>query len=86
MDLQEIDRESPADRIARSTPLNARDRQRQKKFRAKGGRPRLGKDGVKVISLSVEKGLLKRADTYAKRKGLKRAEFFSQAVLRALAG
>ena len=78
--FQEIEREDPKDRLARSTPLNARDRERQRKFLSKGGRPKLGKDGVKVISLSVEKALLKRADAYAKRNGLKRSEFFSEAL------
>jgi len=39
----------------------------------KPGRPKVGK-GVKVISLSVEKDLLKQADVYAKRHGMKRTE------------
>jgi metal-responsive CopG/Arc/MetJ family transcriptional regulator len=41
---------------------------------------------VKVISLSVEKDLLDRADAYAKCHGMKRAEFFSSAVLAAMSG
>ena len=39
----------------------------------KPGRPKVGK-GVKVISLSVEKDLLKQADLYARRHGMKRTE------------
>jgi hypothetical protein len=62
---------------------DAGNRARHKKFLRKG-RPKFGKDGVKVISLSMEKQLLKRADAHAKKNGLKRAEFFSQAVRVAL--
>jgi len=80
---QELDRETPADRQARAKPLDARNRVRQRKF-LRRGRPKHGKDGVKVISLSMEKHLLKRADAHAKKNGLKRAEFFSQAVRVAL--
>jgi hypothetical protein len=38
----------------------------------KRGRPVQG-DGVKVISLSMEKSLLKREDDFVKRKGMSRA-------------
>jgi hypothetical protein len=77
---QELDRENPRQRLARSKPLDAATRLRWKKAVRKGGRPKLGRDGVKVISLSVEKSLLKDADAFAKKNGLKRAEFFSQAL------
>jgi hypothetical protein len=77
---QEIDREDPAEQIARSTPLTARDRARWEKFKRKGGRPKLGKHGVKVIALSVERDLLKRTDVYAKQLGLKRSELVSKAL------
>ncbi|HXE54283.1 MAG TPA: hypothetical protein VN541_14765 [Tepidisphaeraceae bacterium] len=49
----------------------------------KPGRPKLGK-GVKVISLSVEKDLLKQADAYAKQHGLKRTQLFSLGLRLAL--
>ena len=39
----------------------------------KRGRPRQGK-GATVISLSIERGLLRKADSLAKRKGLSRAQ------------
>ena len=48
------------------------------------GRPKFGKHGVKVIALSVERDLLARADAYAKEQGLKRAELFTQAILKLL--
>jgi hypothetical protein len=78
--FQEIEREDPRDRLARSKPLDPRTRALWEKAKRKGGRPKLGKDGVKVISLSVEKKLLNEADAYAKKNGLKRAELFSQAL------
>ncbi len=43
------------------------------------GRPRVGR-GSKTIALTIELGLLKRADAYAKREGLKRAQLVAQAL------
>jgi hypothetical protein len=87
--FQELEQESPQQRRAQSTPLTARDRVRWKKFqdrvkKRKSGRPKFGKHGVKVIALSVERELLARADAYAKSQGLKRAELFTEAILRLL--
>jgi hypothetical protein len=64
-------------------PLNSRERAIVRQQKRKMGRPTIGQ-GVKVISLSVEKGLLKRADTYAKLHGMKRAELFTQGLLTVL--
>ena len=77
---QELDREDPVEQIARSTPLTARDRARWAKFKRKGGRPKLGRNGVKVIALRLERDLLKRADIYAKQLGLKRSELVTKAL------
>jgi hypothetical protein len=41
----------------------------------KVGRPRVGKGAVQV-SIAVERGLLKRAEAYRKRKGMTRSELF----------
>ena len=49
----------------------------------KRGRPRTGQ-GVKVISVSVEKGLLDRADRTARRLGITRAELISRGLNAAL--
>ncbi len=83
---QELDAQSPEERMAQSTPLTAKDRERHRKFMLKGksGRPKFGKHGLKVIALSVERDLLQRADAYAKARGLKRAELFTQALLKML--
>ena len=63
--------------------LSTTERSALKRERAnvkKGGRPKQRKHGVKVISLSVELGLLMRADAYAKAHGLKRAELVMRAL------
>jgi len=83
--VRRIESEDPAQRRRRSKPLDAAMRSAWKKARNLGGRPKFGKDGVKVIALSVEKQLLKEADAYAKQRGMKRAEFFSQAIREAMA-
>ncbi|HWE02672.1 MAG TPA: hypothetical protein VG326_09710 [Tepidisphaeraceae bacterium] len=83
---RELDGQSTDELLAQSTPLNAKHRERQRKFplKGKGGRPKFGKHGVKVIALSVERDLLARADAYAKTRGLKRAELFTKAILKLL--
>jgi hypothetical protein len=86
---EELERETPEQRRARSTPLTALDRERWKKFQdrvkqRKSGRPKFGAHGVKVIALSLERDLLARADAYAKAQGLKRAELFTEAILKLL--
>ncbi|MFI5379916.1 MAG: hypothetical protein ACHRHE_11510 [Tepidisphaerales bacterium] len=82
--VKEIEAESPRQRLARSRPLNARERQQWRRFKAKMGRPKLGR-GAKTISLTVEKGLLEQADAYAKQRGVSRASLVAQG-LRAVMG
>jgi len=57
-----------------SKPLTPAQREIHRKAK-KVGRPRHGK-GSQVVSLSVEKELLAKADAYAKRRGLGRSEMF----------
>lgn len=45
-----------------------------------GGRPCLGKHGARIVSVTVEKTLFKRADAYAKANELKRSELFALSV------
>lgn len=47
--------------------------------RKKMGRPRIGK-GAKMVPVTIERGLLKAADTFAKRHGLKRSQMFAQGL------
>jgi hypothetical protein len=81
---KQFDTESAEESIARSRPLNAKERTRWRVFKAKMGRPKIGK-GAKTISLTVEKDLLKQADAYAKRHGISRAKLVAQG-LRAVLG
>ena len=74
-----LDSESLGESIARSRPLNAREKRQWRRFKAKMGRPKVGK-GAKTISLTVEKNLLKLADAYAKRHGISRAKLVAQGI------
>jgi|SRR6185312_5743293 len=76
---QELDRMTPQELEAKSRPLNAGERAVWRKFKRKVGRPRIGK-GVKIISVGVEKQLLKRADRLAKKRGLNRSALISEAL------
>jgi hypothetical protein len=76
---QEIESETPEETLARSRPLNARERRQWRRFKAKMGRPKIGK-GAKTISLTVEMDLLKKADAYAKRHGISRAKLVAQGL------
>src|SRR5437763_2853734 len=82
--IREIESETVEQSIARSRPLNARERKQWRRFKAKMGRPQVGK-GAKTISLTVERELLKRADAYAKRHGMSRARLVAEG-LRAVIG
>lgn len=64
-----FDREFVADE---ARPLTAAQRKLWAKARRKPGRPKVGQ-GVKTIALSIEKGLLKRADAEARRRKISRA-------------
>ena len=77
--VQEIEAETPQQRLARSRPLNAEERRRWRRFKNKMGRPRVGQ-GAKTISLTVENGLLKQADAYAKAHGITRANLVAQGL------
>lgn len=71
--------------VERSRPLNARERRLWEKARRKPGRPKRGA-GVKVISVSVERGLLGRSDQLAKALGISRAALIERGLETVLAG
>jgi len=77
--VKRIQAQTPQQRLARSRPLNARERKQWKRFKAKMGRPKIGK-GAKTISLTVEKDLLDQADAYAKQHGITRAKLVAQGL------
>jgi hypothetical protein len=77
--VRQLEAETPQQRLARSRPLNARERQQWRRFKAKLGRPKVGK-GARTISLTVERGLLAEADAYAKRHGISRAKLVAKGL------
>jgi hypothetical protein len=77
--FQQIEAQTPEQRLARSRPLNAQERRQWRRFKAKAGRPKIGK-GAKTISLTMEKDLLKRADAYAKQHGISRAKLVARGL------
>lgn len=46
---------------------------------AKMGRPKVGK-GAKIVPVTIERGLLREADSFAKRHGLKRSQMVAQGL------
>lgn len=73
---KEFDREMI---VAESLPLSAAEREAWAKARRKPGRPRKGA-GVKVISVSVERELLSRADLLASALGVSRASLIERGL------
>ena len=61
-----------------SRPLNAADRALHRQAR-KRGRPRIGQGAAKLY-ISMERGLLKQADAYARKHGLSRSELIATGV------
>lgn len=59
--------------------MTAAERARWQRIKRKPGRPRNGR-GVKVISVSVEKDLLKQSDALAKRLGISRAQLVARGL------
>ena len=78
--VKEIEARTPQEHLARSRPLNAKERQQWRRFKSRAGRPTIGK-GVTTISLTVEKDLLKKADAYAKRHGMSRANLVAKGLM-----
>ncbi|MDB5331786.1 MAG: hypothetical protein JWP03_2937 [Phycisphaerales bacterium] len=69
--------------LRNSRPLTSRQKQIHRSAKNRGGRPQIGK-GAKVISVSVERGLLDRADDFAKKTGLTRAQLVARGLEMAL--
>jgi hypothetical protein len=65
--------------LSETKPLTPTQRKLWNKAKRKRGRPRIGK-GVQIISLSVEKELLEKADRAAKAQGISRAALFARGL------
>jgi hypothetical protein len=79
----EFGREGVADTFRPMTPAEEAA-WRAKVHQRPRGRPRVGK-GVKVISLGIESGLLKRADALAKKRRISRAKLVAEGLETVLA-
>ena len=83
--VSEFDQEFAIDSFGKMTPAQ---KERWERSKRKRGRPRVGR-GSTVISVSIEKGLLKQADAFAKSSGMPRAKLISlslRAMLRRFRG
>lgn len=79
--FQECETIQPGD----GRPLTADEKARHQRVLNKGGRPRIGK-GAARVNVTIERGLLAKADRYAKRCGISRAELIANGLKRAMAG
>jgi hypothetical protein len=75
---KEFDREGVAETFG---PMTAEAEAAWKAARRKRprGRPRVGR-GVKVVSVGIEAGLLKRADAVARKRGISRAKLVAEGL------
>jgi hypothetical protein len=82
--LDDIAASSPEQRRAEAMDLSPADQARitqaGRKLGRGRGRPKFGRKGVKIVSVTVEIDLLKEADAYAASHGLKRAELFTRGL------
>jgi hypothetical protein len=84
----EVDAMSEDEIRAKARPLTAKQQAEWKKLQKKmqeehrrgRGRPKLGKNGVSRVSVSVEQALLSRADAYAEAHHLSRSEMFAKSL------
>jgi len=70
--------------IEESRPLSPEGEKLWRRAKNKPGRPRMGK-GAKVISVSVEKGLLVRSDALARKLKVRRAQLIARGLRAVLA-
>ena len=60
-------------------PLTPAQRKQWTRIKRKSGRPRVGK-GAKIVPVSIERGLLKEADFFARRHKLKRSQMVAEGL------
>ncbi len=81
--FNELENASTEELLARSRPLTrseaARQREMRKAAKARLGRPVIGA-GAKQVAVTLERGLLDRADAYARQRGLKRSEMIARGL------
>ncbi len=72
----DLDEEFVSDSFGQPT---ARQRVKLERAKRKRGRPKIGK-GVRVISVSIEKGLLEKTDRLAKKLNVQRTRLISRGL------
>lgn len=77
----DLDQEFVADKFG---PLDAASRQKWQRAKRKRGRPVRG-EGAQVISISIERGLLRACDELARRKKITRANLVARGLRAILA-
>jgi hypothetical protein len=75
-EVAEFDREMPG---TPGRPLTAAQRARHERARRRMGRPGVGK-GAKRLTNTMERGLLKKADRYARKMNISRSELIATGV------
>lgn len=60
-------------------PLTPAQRRQWAGIKRTAGRPRVGQ-GAKIVPVSIERGLLKKADSFARRHKLKRSQMVAQGL------
>ena len=65
--------------FSETRPLNAAERAQWARIKRKAGRPRTG-EGAEPVNVTVERGLLRRADAYAKANGMTRSQLVAQGL------
>jgi hypothetical protein len=73
-EVARFDQEIPENQMKPLTPGMKADLRR-----AKRGRPRIGR-GARRVLITVERGLLSRADSYAKNNGMSRSELIAHGL------
>jgi hypothetical protein len=63
--------------VDKSRPLTPVEREQWQRVKRKRGRPKVGR-GFQRVSISVEKGLLKRINAYAKKKRVSRSGLIAE--------
>ncbi len=66
--------------FGKARPMTSAERAEERKLRRGRGRPKVGA-GARKVSISLEGGLLRKADALAKKEGVKRSELIAGFVM-----
>ena len=61
-------------------PLSAKGRKILQRAKRKGGRGRIG-EGAQRVLITIERGLLRKADSYARNQGISRSELMAKGLM-----